>query len=156
SDLESSGMSLTVSGSSGNPALVPNTPENISFGGYANDRTLTLTPAPGQSGVAPIIVSVSDGEYTASTVFPVLVRPSAETLLCERFNYGDGSLVTNSAGLWQNRSGTNGDCQVNNGQALLTATHSEDVHVPLVSGPFVKDKGTVLYASFKLNLLSLP
>jgi hypothetical protein len=64
--------------------------------------------------------------------------------------------VTGSAGLWQNRSGTNGDCQVNSGQALLTATHSEDVHVPLVSGPFVKGQGTALYAGFKLKLLSLP
>jgi hypothetical protein len=156
SDLESSGPGLMVTGSSGNPALVANTTGNISFGGSGNHRTVTITPVPGQSGVAPISISVSDGEYAASTVFPVLVRPAAETLLCERFEYGDGSLVTNSAGFWQNRSGTNGDFQVTNGQALLTGSRSEDVHAPLPGGPFVKGQGTVLYASFKLKLLSLP
>ncbi len=156
SDLESAGAALTVSGSSGNPTLVPNRAENISLGGSGSSRTVTITPAPGQCGVAPITLSVSDGEYSASTVFPVSVRPSEETLVYEKFDYADGSLGTNSAGFWQNRSGTNGDCLVSSGQVLLAASRSEDVHVPLVGGPFVKGLGTVLYAGFSFKLLSLP
>jgi hypothetical protein len=156
SDLETGGGSLTVSGSSANPSLVPNTPSNIAFGGAGSNRTVTITPAPGQSGVAAITLVVSDGQYSASTAFPLSVRPSADTLVCEKFDYADGSLGTNSAGFWQNRSGTNGDCQVTSGQVLLTASRSEDVQVPLVGGPFVKGQGTVLYAGFSFKLLSLP
>ena len=53
-DRETPAASLLVSGSSANPALVPNSPANISFGGSGSNRTVTLTPTPGQLGVGAL------------------------------------------------------------------------------------------------------
>ena len=49
-DAQTSASSLTVSGSSSNPTLVPNA--NIVFGGSGASRTVTVTPASGQTGTA--------------------------------------------------------------------------------------------------------
>src|SRR5262249_1959463 len=54
-DLETSAKNLVLSATSGNPALVPDA--NINFGGSDSNRTVALTPAPGQSGVAPITLT---------------------------------------------------------------------------------------------------
>ncbi|HXJ72237.1 MAG TPA: proprotein convertase P-domain-containing protein, partial [Candidatus Dormibacteraeota bacterium] len=48
--------SLTLSGSSSNPTLVPN--GNITFGGSDANRTVTVTPASAQTGTATITVTV--------------------------------------------------------------------------------------------------
>jgi glucose/arabinose dehydrogenase len=63
-DIETAAGSLTLSGTSSNPTLVPN--GNIAFGGTGSNRTVTITPAPGQSGTSTITVIVSDGTGTAS------------------------------------------------------------------------------------------
>jgi subtilisin-like proprotein convertase family protein len=63
--------SLTVSGSSSNPALVPNA--NIVFGGSGASRTVTVTPLANQNGTATITVTVSDGLLTASDTFLLTV-----------------------------------------------------------------------------------
>ena len=52
--------SLTLEGTSDNPAVVPNHPANISFGGSGQNRTVTITPAAGQQGDATITVVVTD------------------------------------------------------------------------------------------------
>ena len=70
-DVDTAVGSLTVSGNSSNPTLVPNT--SIVFGGSGASRTVTLTPAADQSGAATITVTVSDGSMTASTTFSVTV-----------------------------------------------------------------------------------
>jgi len=77
SDTESSASSLTLSGSSSDPTLVPTS--GIIFGGNAGNRTVRITPATNQSGTADITVTVSDGSATASTTFElrVLPRPTA-------------------------------------------------------------------------------
>ena len=62
---------LTVSGTSSNPALLPNA--NIVFGGSGANRTVTLTPAPDQTGNATITLNVSDGTFTTSTTFVLTV-----------------------------------------------------------------------------------
>jgi len=62
---------LTLSRSSSNPTLVPT--NNIVFGGSGNNRTVTLTPASGQTGSATITVSVSDGALSASDTFVLTV-----------------------------------------------------------------------------------
>lgn len=156
SDRETPAAGLVVSGSSANPALVPNSPANISFGGSGTNRTVTLTPAPGQLGVAPITVTVSDGTNTASAIFTLMVRPSTNVLFYEPFAYGDGSLLTNSGFLWDNRAGTYGQGLVTNGQLQVTAEQTEDVVAPLIGSPYNKSNGIVLYASFKVNFLTLP
>lgn len=64
---------LTVTASSSNTALVPN--GNIALGGSGADRTVTVTPATGQSGTAAITLTVSDGTRTATQTFNVTVLP---------------------------------------------------------------------------------
>jgi hypothetical protein len=153
-DAETPAANLTLSASSANPALVPT--GNVVFGGSGSNRTVTVTPAPGQTGVAPITVTVSDGANTASTVFPVMVTPSAAVIFYEPFTYANGSLLTNSAFLWTHRSGVNGECQVSNQQAQVTATQTEDVAGPLIGAPYMASNHTVLYAAFKVKFQALP
>ena len=51
---------------SSNPTLVPNA--NIVFGGSGANRTVTLTPAPDQTGNSTITLNVSDGRFIISTI----------------------------------------------------------------------------------------
>lgn len=156
SDLETPAHDLSVSGFSANPLLVPNDPAHLTFGGSGSNRTLTLTPAPGQSGVAPITVTVSDGSNVVNSLFALVVRPSPSVALYEPFDYPDGSLRTNSGCLWSTRSGTAGQCQVTNHRLQITASQSEDVVAPLAGGPYLKTNGLVLYAGFRVTFLALP
>jgi hypothetical protein len=66
------GNTLTVTGSSSDPALVPNA--NIVFGGSGADRTLTITPVVNLTGTASITVTVSDGLATASDTFLLTIN----------------------------------------------------------------------------------
>ena len=84
--------SLTVSGSSSNPTLIPD--ENISFAGSGSNRTVTIIPAAGQSGAATISVMVSDGSLIATNNFAVNVTSTANPVLTVTANsvtrtYGD-------------------------------------------------------------------
>src|SRR6266542_4314675 len=63
-DTQTAAGSLTVSGASSNPTLVPGA--NIIFGGSGANRTVALTPALNQTGTATIIVTARDGTPTAS------------------------------------------------------------------------------------------
>jgi hypothetical protein len=71
-DAETSAGSLTVLGSSDNTTLVPN--GGITFGGTGANRTVTVTPAAGQTGTAIITVTVSDGTDTTNSAFLLSVR----------------------------------------------------------------------------------
>ena len=156
-DLETPAELLSLSACSACPSLVPNNPANLVFGGGGARRTLTLIPAPDQTGVAPITVTVSDGTNTATGAFALMVVPSPALICYESFAYPDGSLLTNSGLLWNHRSGsTVGECAVTNEQLQLTSSQSEDVSIPLIGAPFARNSGTVLYAAFKLRLMSLP
>jgi hypothetical protein len=76
----------TVTASSSNPALVPNANVNLTLGGAAGARTLTITPAAGQHGTATITVTVDDGTTQASTSFTLTVNeppPSITYALAE-------------------------------------------------------------------------
>ena len=156
SDLETPPANLTVTGYSANALLLPNRAANIALGGAGSNRTVTLTPAPGQTGVAPMTLVVSDGTNSASSVFPLLVVPSAQVLLYDPFDYADGPLDTNSAFLWSHHSGTAGDCLVTNGQMRLSGAQTEDVAASLIGAPYSKTNGGTLYASFRVRFLSLP
>jgi Bacterial Ig domain len=72
SDAETPAASLTLAGTSSNPALVQNA--GIVFGGAGGNRTITVTPLAGQSGNANITVTVSDGLATASSTFQLSVQ----------------------------------------------------------------------------------
>jgi formylglycine-generating enzyme required for sulfatase activity len=76
-DVQTAVESLTLSASSSDTNLVPNA--NIVFGGSGANRTLTVTPASGQTGTATITVSVSNGSLSASDTFLVTVYSAAPT-----------------------------------------------------------------------------
>ena len=73
SDAETPASSLTVTATSGNTTLVPNSPLNLALGGSGTNRTITVTPATGQQGSALITVNVSDSVNISSTTFTVTV-----------------------------------------------------------------------------------
>jgi hypothetical protein len=153
-DPETPAAGLTVSGTSANPSLLPNA--NIVFGGSSSNRTVMLTPAVGQIGVAPVTITVSDGTNVANSPFALMVTPSPALIFLDSFSYPNGSLLTNSGFLWANRSGTLGQCQVTNGQLQITADQTEDVVGSLIGAPYTTGYGTELYSSFKARFLTLP
>ena len=64
---------LTVTASSSNTALVPNS--NIVVSGTGTSRTVTVTPVANQTGTTTITVTGGDGTSTASDTFVVTVNP---------------------------------------------------------------------------------
>jgi uncharacterized repeat protein (TIGR01451 family) len=70
-DPETAASALTLTQASNNTALVPLS--NIKFGGSGVTRTVWVTPALNQSGVAIIAVYVSDGSLVASDAFTLTV-----------------------------------------------------------------------------------
>ena len=88
-DTETPATNLTVWASSSMLTLIPT--NSIVFGGSDSNRTVTLTPLPGRSGVASITITVSDGSAISSTTFQltVLATPAAPSLL---------TVITNGAG----------------------------------------------------------
>ncbi len=66
-DVETAAATLTVSGSSDNQTLVPNT--SFVFGGSGTARTVAITPAANQSGTATITIAVSDGLVSTFDTF---------------------------------------------------------------------------------------
>ncbi len=153
-DSETAANALQVWAASDNPGLLPNTA--IVLAGSGSNRTVTLPPTAGRHGVAPVTVSVSDGTNVASSRFALLVRSSPAVLLADDFAYADGSLLTNSAFLWDNRSGTYGQCQVTNGQVCIAGATGEDVIAALAGAPYYPGSNTVIYASFRVTALALP
>jgi hypothetical protein len=80
-DAETPANSLTLSKASSNTALVPTS--GIVFGGSGNNRTVTVTPAADQHGVAVITVTVKDGDNLTSSdsfVLTVVAPNSAPTI----------------------------------------------------------------------------
>ncbi|HXF11270.1 MAG TPA: hypothetical protein VN625_10845, partial [Desulfuromonadaceae bacterium] len=71
------GASLAVSATSSNQALVPN--GNVVLGGSGTNRTVTVTPVAGQAGSSLITISTTDGTWTNTRSFNVLVANFALT-----------------------------------------------------------------------------
>lgn len=70
-DLETNPAALELTGSSSNPALVPD--NRIVFGGSGANRTVTVTPLAGTTGSATITLTVDDGTLSASDTFLLTV-----------------------------------------------------------------------------------
>jgi len=86
--------SLAVSRVSANPTLVPNA--NITFGGGGSNRTVTVTPAAGQTGTALITLTVDNGSLTRSTSFLLTVAAPPQFT---QFTVGSGgSFVLSGTG----------------------------------------------------------
>jgi hypothetical protein len=151
-DAETPADSLQLAAASSNPALVANA--GIVAGGSSSNRTLTITPAAGQSGNATILVTVTDGVFTNQASFQVTVVPAI--VFADAFNYADGSLLTNSGFLYTTFSGTTGDMQVVSGKLLLTESRTEDAGAALTNGPYATSSGVVLYAGLTVNFSTIP
>ena len=95
-DVETAAGALTLSGSSSNAMVVPN--GNIVFGGSGSSRTVTVTPAAGQTGTAAITLTVSDGTTATTTSFTVnvVVNPAAagERIAFGLGPYADGGWIS--------------------------------------------------------------
>ena len=72
-DAETPAGALTVSGTSSDQTVVPNS--GLAFGGSGTDRTVTVTPAANANGTASLTVTVSDGVAATSATFTVTVLP---------------------------------------------------------------------------------
>jgi hypothetical protein len=66
--------SLQVTASSSNQSLIPN--GNLIIGGSGASRTITINPVAGQAGSSVATISVTDGVWTNSRSFNVLVPTS--------------------------------------------------------------------------------
>lgn len=70
-DAETIPATLTVTAESSNPTLLP--VANIALTSGSASRTVTLTPAIGESGSTTVTLTVSDGEKTRATSFTVTI-----------------------------------------------------------------------------------
>jgi subtilisin-like proprotein convertase family protein len=71
---------LRITAQSSDLVLVPQ--ENMVLGGSGKDRTLTVSPAPGELGTATITLTVSDGKAAASSSFFLTVTQAlTDTLI---------------------------------------------------------------------------
>src|SRR5262249_29631641 len=80
-DAEGDVLSLAVSSS--NEAVLPSS--QIHIGGAGSNRTLTLEPAPGATGLARVDVVASDGFNSVRRSFVLTVFPTRGVLLREPF-----------------------------------------------------------------------
>jgi hypothetical protein len=86
-DAETPAANLTLVASSSAPAIVP--PANVVLGGSGANRTVTVTPAAGQSGAATITITVTDANGgSRSTTFIVTVNPPDRDAMLDRNNDG--------------------------------------------------------------------
>lgn len=76
-DPETSASRLTVTVSSSNQTLLPNS--RLTLGGSGGSRTLSFTPQAGRTGTATVTVRASDGSLSGSESFVVTVGSSSGT-----------------------------------------------------------------------------
>lgn len=74
-DAQTAAASLVAAGTSSQTSIVPNA--NIVFGGSGANRTVTITPVPGQTGTVVITLSISDGALVARRTFNLEVLSTA-------------------------------------------------------------------------------
>ena len=158
---DTEGDALTITASSSNPSLVKPADVHIGVAVPNVSSNVVVTPEPGQSGVATITISVSDGHNSVSTQFFLTVSPAPVGLVYnEDFAYPDGSLYLNTGGSgapWSYVSGTAGEMQVSNHQAILIYTNSEDLGSAFIgSAVYYGSNGVVLYTSFTVDCSLLP
>jgi hypothetical protein len=73
-DVETLTSSLTVTATSSNTTLVPNSSSTLTLGGSGGSRTIKVTPAANKYGTATITVTTSDGTLSTSDIFVVTVN----------------------------------------------------------------------------------
>jgi hypothetical protein len=116
-----------------------------------------LAPLAGTNGVVLVTLTASDGSFSTNTVFPLLVVPSTNVLFNDHFDYTNGPITSNSAGMWLHHSGqVPGEAMTTNGELLVSRSLTEDVNAPLIGEPYDTDSAAALYSRFKVRFTDLP
>lgn len=135
---------LTLSASSSNTGLLP--VANIVFGGSGSSRTAILTPYPGRSGTATVVITVSDGTRSASRSFTLSVNgindpPTLNTIASVTVSEDSAAQSIALSGI--------GTGDINELQTLLvTATSSNPslIPAPTISYSSPNASGTLSFA----------
>ena len=81
----------------------------------------------------------------------------AAIIFSDSFDYPNGSIVTNSAGVWTTHSGViTGQVQIVSSRVLLSQTNSEDINAQLAGQPYPASTNVLLYARFTINFAAFP
>lgn len=103
-DAQAAPQNLALSATSSNTTLVP--VANIAFGGAGSNRTVTVTPAPGQSGASLITVTVTDpGGLTANAAFTLTIISSNASVFATNDTFNateDTALIVPAPGVLAN------------------------------------------------------
>ena len=166
SDAQTPASNLTITASSSNPTLLPNS--NIVLGWAGTNRTLTLNLATGQTGTATVTLTVCDPSLCSSRSFVVTVNPLPTVVLTSPANgaiYQSPANITLSANVTPNGH-TITQVQFLNGSTLLGTVASSPynftwVQVPTgtysLSAKVVYDSGsTIASAPASITVQGLP
>ena len=133
-DAETPVASLTVTAASSNTTLVP--VANVVFGGGTGAaRTVTVTPAAGQTGVTTITLTVSDGTLTTSTTFTVTVNTAGGTNTAPTITAVANQVLTGGAATAA-LAFTVGDAETPVASLTVTAASSNTTLVPVANVVF--------------------
>jgi endonuclease/exonuclease/phosphatase family metal-dependent hydrolase len=80
----------------------------------------------------------------------------ASTIFSDSFDYPNGSITTNSGGVWVTHSGITGQVQEVSSRVLLSQTNTEDINAQLAGQPYPATTNALLYARFTVNFAALP
>ncbi|MSU34305.1 MAG: hypothetical protein EXS36_04205 [Pedosphaera sp.] len=139
SDTETPAAILEVSAVSTNPVLLP--PIGIALGGSGANRTLTLTPAKDESGVATVSVVVKDGGSLMAanrfelTVIPVNDPPTLASIADTAVNENAPLKSVNFSGI---TTGAANEFQT----LLVTATSSNPALIPTPTVDYTSPQAT--------------
>jgi VCBS repeat-containing protein len=123
-DIETAASSLTLTGTSSNPTLVPTA--NIVFGGTGANRAVTVTPVANGNGTAVITVTVSDGALSANRQFTLTVRAVNDRPIVSSISNQTIDEDTVAGPI----SFSIGDLETSAGSLTLSATSSDPSLVP--------------------------
>jgi hypothetical protein len=111
SDAQSPGREIMLLLSSDNPTLLPEGRLRVTTSpGGSGGRSLKFKPAPGQSGVAHITLTISDGLASTNATFTVTVNPVDDAPLSRGLSLSaTGPLVMTASGALTNTTESDGD-----------------------------------------------
>ncbi len=161
-DRETPASVLTVSASvaSYSGGIIESVTVEADVGG--TNRTAIVKPVADATGVGVVILSVTDATgQTTAVSFAVMVRPSADVVLIDHFDYPfNTSILNSSPGFWVRRNssaqGINFRTASSDAQAWIRPkSGADDASVSLAEGPYTPGSGTVLFTMFKAQWIDV-
>ncbi|MEI2722343.1 MAG: hypothetical protein V9H26_02025 [Verrucomicrobiota bacterium] len=83
----------------------------------------------------------------------LVVSSRAGIVFSDTFNYPDGGIVTNSAGIWVANTGTANTMLASNSELVVSTSRTEDIAASLGATYMTNGATPALYASFSLNYI---